>query len=249
MVLCREMAGFPLQYYAFLEQLDGSYHSPGLGRSVDECHINYHDTWEDLPDIRLIEDRGYADIRDNIELVLLAMILGDITVEDGVFSVKVPDPMGIGVLHFRLGTRINRIIKHSCEKRGVRSYISQRWEEWTKRATVRDWAALYASVQQTYREISTRVYNVGGQNFSPPARNCFRLLVETVGQKMGARPEAQQVHQVLDPRNRHPGYADLFAEISTKCLRRVSPHLPIFQIDEARVAELALPPLASQAAS
>ena len=251
LVLCREVCGVPLQYYAYLNELHDAYHNQlqGSDRSVDECHINWHDSWEDLPDVRTISSDVYAQIRNNVDEVLFAIIVGTIYVDDGIFWVRVPDEFQ-GSDRLRLGTRINRIIKHACEKPEVRDYLKKQRVLWSQDANKNPakWAAVYASALQTYEDSRTEIL-AQGRTYAPPIRNCFKLLLSMVTQDLQATNEGKQWAGLL----RLPTDAseeqvlannELFAKLKGefKLLQRVSEAIPIYAINWSNLDQLQLPP-------
>ena len=111
------MTGFPLQFYAHLDGLRNAYDSTKtVTLKNDECHINFNEASEDLPDITLLETETYALIRDNVSFVIRAIILQAINWREGVLKVAVPDTYGPGGVEMRLGTRLHRAIKYALRK-------------------------------------------------------------------------------------------------------------------------------------
>ncbi len=91
------MTGFPLQFYAHLDSLREAYETTKtVTLKNDECHINFNEASEDLPDITLMETETYALIRDNVSFVIRAIILQAINWREGMLKVAVPDKYGTG---------------------------------------------------------------------------------------------------------------------------------------------------------
>lgn len=268
LVLVREMGGVPLHFYARLEELRKAYFARETAEFRKTCHIKFDDNWRSLPDIETIEDRAYQEIQQNVDYVLRALLLkfiaydGDTSIEEASrtfearkkasysFLIKVPIEGEFGVQTYRLGARIGRVIKHACERRDIRRYLQQRWQNWLKDATPTHMAVLYNAIEHT-QELFPRVVSAGDQQRIPPVRNCFRKLLRSVGEELrGMGPEGATWYELLSPRSEvspdyktwEPKYKAIADRIRATCLTQVpNENLPLYQIEEARIGEIRLP--------
>ena len=257
LVVCREVWGIPLQYYRFLDDLHESYHqanSPG-NRGIDECHINYNEAWEDLPDIREISAETKALIRQNTENVLFAMLIGTIkSTRENAFNVEVKDSHG-RYDNIRLGKRINRVIKHACEQPDVRAHLAKVRETWEAREgrDPRKWAILLVSAGRTYDVASPEII-LGTDKYSPPLRNCFDQLFSRIKRELSRTEEGRRWLDYLSPPDRHlldlpdyerelAAYNSLIGQIFDEhaILHQINENIPIFQVDWHVLEKLVLP--------
>lgn len=251
-ILVREMVGFPLQYYAHLEDLREAYVSTPTGTGQNnECHIDHREAVEDLPDITLLEDETYVLIRENVSHAILGMVLGLINWREGLLKVTVPDPYGGQGIEVRLGSRLHRAVKYACEQDRIRTYLTRGWLAFMDRAGPREWACLYAAERMTWVQLrppqDARVNDV-----SSPLYNCYEGLLRQSMEKleneptgMGKRwlgvlkpyafPEATADGQRPGP---VPPDEPLAARLVRTCIRRMSPDFPIFQIMTEHLADL-----------
>jgi hypothetical protein len=248
--LVREMTGVPLHYYARLDELKESYLDPALSDFRKTCHLIWRD--RDLPDIDQIRPEDFESIRENILYVLRALILRYIRFEGEEFVVEVPDDTtGFQSQKWLLGTRVTRIIKHSCEDKRVRRFLKECCKQWRdKIATPAHLAALYSAVQQTL-ELFPVDRRPGHAIEFPPLHNCFRKMLEEIRQELEeAGPEGQNWIGLLLRRTDEtaPDYdewKERFDEVSRyireTCLQQAGENLPVFQIDQRRVANVRFP--------
>ncbi|MFO0954671.1 MAG: tubulin-like doman-containing protein [Isosphaeraceae bacterium] len=247
LLLAREMAGFPLQYYSRLNQLQAAYlNAQSYTRSNDECHIDYHESWRDLPDVRPVGNATYTRIRENIDHVLYALMIGVIVWEEGEFRVKVPNRLGGAPDTYSLGIHIHRLIKFACEDDAIRGHLVLRWTDWSGRASTRQWACLLASCLKTYYAVKNKVISLDrGNQQAPPVRNCFESLAERTRQRLDQEPDgpAWTAHLLgaWDGRSNTVGAPTFLEQVSQRCLRQIRPDLPIFQILEGKAASIDLP--------
>lgn len=244
-ILVREMTGFPLQFYSHLDDLRRAYEAtPTITRKNDECHMDFNEASEDLPDITLLETDTYALIRDNVAFVIRAMILQAINWREGVLKVVVPDAYGPGGVEIRLGARLHRAIKYACEQERVRRYLAHFWKEWMDRATPRDWAALYASGRMTWTQLNPE-RDVRQGDVSSPLRNCYdnllaqaesRLNATEVGKRWLAALKAERFEESPAEGSVDGAAATAAVKLVRGCLRRLSPDMPIFQVIAERLA-------------
>jgi hypothetical protein len=247
LVLVRQMTGFPLRYYARLDELHQAYHAtPTFSGSRNECHIDFNTSWEDLPIIRAIDINEYKNIRDNIEYVLLGMVLGWINWDQGSYSIAVPDRLQAGVVNVtRLGNRIHRAIESVCAQEPMRSFVERSWYDWANRASPRDWAGLYVSGMKTWADTKP-VVDVGTERrWFSPLRNCYEGILNLATRRLKATDEGLRWLEALS--FRPPDHTDEAAsevEIETiavrferTCLRRISPEVPIYQVLTERLTE------------
>ncbi|CAN5657437.1 hypothetical protein BH23PLA1_BH23PLA1_13920 [soil metagenome] len=159
LLIVREMAGFPLQYYSGLEQLQQAYRNTLTPptNSNDQCHIDYHESWRDLPDIWPIDHINYTRIREHIDHVLYALMLGFIVWEENEFRVKVPNRLGGAPDTYSMGVHIHRMIKYACEDESIRNHLMFRWTEWSDQATTKHWACLLTSALKTFHAVKGKV--------------------------------------------------------------------------------------------
>ena len=242
-VLCREVWGIPLQYYDKLGFLHDAYRQT---RDVDSCHIDYRHSWEDLPDVRNVDPHIYSHIRDNVDNILFAMIRGTITCrkDDGAFIVKVPDKFS-GVDIVKVGSRLARIIRKVCEEEAVREFLQKDRVEWEDKATVKHWAAVYASALLTY-EISRKEIEQEDDKRSAPLRNCFRMLLTRFRRRlMEEGPEGERwIERLRSPngvqsdidRDRQQAVYDRL--LSSGLLFRSSEDVPVHEVDADKLDEL-----------
>ncbi len=239
-ILVREMTGFPLQFYAHLDILRRAYETTKtVTLKNDECHINFQEASEDLPDITLRETETYALIRDNVSVVIRAIILQAINSREGVLKVVVPNNYGAGGVEMRLGTRLHRTIKSACEKVSVRQYLARFWNEWMNQASPRDWACLYASGRMTWNQLNPE-RDVRQGEVSSPLRNCYEDVLVQAKTKLEATEEGLRWLQALQPYHFEeppiedsfdsPDNGSLAARLVRTCLRRLNPELPIYQV-------------------
>ncbi len=234
------MTGFPLQFYAHLDSLREAYETtPNVTLKNDECHINFKVASEDLPDITLLETDTYALIRENVSVVIRAIILQAINWREGMLKVAVPDKYGTAGIEVPLGSRLHRAIKYACEKDSVRQYLVRFWKEWTDRALPHDWASLYASGRMTWTELNPE-RDIRQDDVSSPLRNCYDNLLAQASKCLKSTEEGQRWLQDLQPYAfSEPPPADrldgantrpLAARFVRRCLRRLNADLPIYQV-------------------
>jgi hypothetical protein len=247
LVLCREIWGVPLQYYAFLEPLFQAYKQGG--REVVESHINHHIAAEELPDIRVIHSDIYEKIRDNIDTVVFSMIRGVVTCRpDGRYVVLVPDKVGGGVDSFDLGSRISRIIKTCCEKEAVLHHLQESRAKWERQASPKEWALVFASAVKTYVD-SKRDIKGHLDEESSPLQNCCSSLLAHFRGRLLETAEGAQWHELLRTRDEVQDapadvarYREMYrALLEGKVLRQASPSVPIFEVDWEKLATVQLP--------
>lgn len=252
LVLCREVWGLPLQHYTYLEDLASEYFNPSGGnrRPIDECHIDFHQAAENLPDVRMVGIGNHNLIRDNVKTVLLSLMTGTLfRGQDGLFYVRVPARIDFD--NFCLGAKFNRVIKQGCEVREVWQPLDAEWKHWETKAarTPRLWAAAYLSAQRTY-ELSRQNIMAGGQNYAPPLRNCFELILDQAQHELQKTPEGRQWYAFLKFPDR--GVTDAQQRIAARAafsqrmsdegvLVRISDNVPVFRIEEEKIDRFELP--------
>lgn len=248
LALVRELAGVPLCLYSRLGELEKSYFDPLLDKQRKTCHIKFRETFEDLPDILLVEDDEYKAIREYVDYVFRGLLLGFIERQpDGMFCVKIHSPT-VGEEVFPLGLRINRIVKHACvikpgrDKPEVGEYLKGRWQRWTQeKATPTHFAVLYNALQQSRQLIQQR-----RKSTEPlPALNCIYRVMESVACDLKKTDEGQRWYALLQGRTRDDDDFDqwnevLFPEacrhIRETCLTLADEELlPIYQINPKKV--------------
>lgn len=243
----RMMAGFPLQDYTRLEELYRAYKDPlTLTRPNDECHIDFKQSWEDLPDIRAVGAETYAEVRENVDIVLLNMMIGVISYpkDRPAFYVLIPDPFGAGEDYHRLGKRISRAIKHACDEPKIRNYLADRWAQWKKEASVKAWACLYESALRTLNESRREIMVQAGQNESAPFRNCYGGLIQMIGKQLKDHAGGEPWLEALQPSPRNPDGETRFKARPTgldDALKPIHKSLKIYQIVKSKVESIALP--------
>jgi hypothetical protein len=247
-ILVREMTGFPLQFYAHLDDLRAAYDTTKtVTLKNDECHINFNEASEDLPDINVLETETYALIRDNVSIVIRAIILQAINWREGVLKVMVPDrhdtTMGV---ELRLGTRLHRAIKYACEKDRIRQYLARFWNDWMNRASPRDWACLYASGRMTWTQLKPG-RDVRASYVPSPLFNCYDNLLTYAKKELEGTEEGQRWLKALEPypfvepgaEERVDRAADgsLPARLVRTCLMRLNPEMPIYQVIADKISD------------
>jgi len=250
LLLVQEVGGIPLNYYSRLrEVLKKAYFDKEVEQQRPTCHIKYRETFEDLPEIELLEAAEIAEIREHVYDVLRAFILRIITAgNDGVFQVYVAHPE-VGGYWVRLGTRISRIIRNACARQDIRNYLRYRWRTWRDRATPTQKAVLYYAIWATLQKFPER--NQTSEMTRPrPIFNCYRNLATDTRNELRDTPEGREWCNLLywAGDKSDPGYAawqeqsDAIArEITEKCLVEASKSLPLYQINEARIGEIRRP--------
>jgi hypothetical protein len=248
MVLCREVWGVPLQYYAYLDILHGAYMERGA--NVDECHINSYECWEDLPDVRAISPKTYEHISGNVETAIFSMMIGTITYrQDGSYIVRVPNRVTRTSMDVhRLGKRISRIIKKVCEEDDIRAYLLSNQDRWERDATPKDWALVYASALWTWEYTRIEYCESTAKDLSP-LRNCIASLLKRFERRLGASDEGRQWLSHLacaDPEDAaaQAKWTALFDELinQKRILFRPSEAVPLWEVDKTKRDLLQLPP-------
>jgi hypothetical protein len=248
--LVREVGGIPLNYYNRLrEVLKKAYFDKEVEEQRPTCHVKYRETFEDLPDIELLESSEIAEIREYVYDVLRVFILRVITAcEDGTFQVYVSD--NIAGYNVRLGTRISRIVRNACGRPDIRAYLRYRWKTWSDRANPTQKAVFYLAIRLTVDRFP-RVQQAQAQANRPrPIFNCYRNLLLMAREELRNTPEGREWLKLLhwdgdvsDPG--YPAWKELFdaiaREVKEKCLIEASEALPLYQINEARIGEIRRP--------
>ncbi len=244
----RMMAGFPLQDYTRLEELYKAYKDPATNtRSNDECHVDYKQSWEDLPDIRAVGPETYAQVRESIDIVLLNMMIGVINYpkDRAAFYVLIPDPYGAGEDYHRLGKRISRSIKHACDDETIRNYLADRWSQWSADASVKAWACLYESGLRTLNESRRDIAVEAGRSESVPFRTCYGGLLRMIGKKLSEVEGGSPWLEALKPRPAAEGDGDGRPRARPAgldgALKRIHESLKIYQLIPSKVESVALP--------
>ena len=244
----RMMAGFPLQDYTRLEELYKAYKDPATNtRSNDECHVDYKQSWEDLPDIRAVGAETYAQVRESIDIVLLNMMIGVINYpkDRAAFYVLIPDPYGAGEDYHRLGKRISRSIKHACDDETIRNYLADRWSQWSADASVKAWACLYESALRTLNESRRDIAVEAGRSESVPFRTCYGGLLRMIGKKLSEVEGGRPWLEALKPRPAAEGDGDGRPRARPAgldgALKRIHESLKIYQLIPSKVESVALP--------
>jgi hypothetical protein len=246
---CREITGIPLQFFLNLEELHDAYHS-GSDRSSDECHLNYHETWEDLPDVRILPAKTYGLIQRNIHEVLMAMVNGTIYCDDGAFYVRVRDDHALASMPHRLGTRINRLVKHACEKQKVLSHIKKSNKLWSDRATPKHWGVLYLATSRTY--LDSMNPPVEGKLKATPLQNCASRLINAIRKNLSVTDEGRQwlkhftppdVHEELDYESAKEAYDALIHRLlnEDRVISALKEGIPIYQVNLKLLDKVHLP--------
>ena len=242
LALVRELAGVPLCLYSRLRELEDSYFDSQLNDQRKTCHIRYRETFEDLPDILLVEDDEYRAIREYVDYVFRGLVLGFIEREpDGMFCVKIHSPT-VGEKVYPLGLRINRIVKHACDNSDVREYLKGRWQRWTQeKATPTHFAVLYNALQQSRQLIQQRRRSVEPL----PALNCIYRLMESVAFDLKKTDEGQRWFALLRDRDsfdsdfehwRDHQFPEVCRYIRETCLALADEELlPIYQINLKKI--------------
>ncbi|MFV1965613.1 MAG: tubulin-like doman-containing protein [Pirellulaceae bacterium] len=244
-MVCREMTGIPLQYYSKLEMLAKEYEN-GI---VSECHLHYRETWEDLPDVRLMQASTYGKIQQDIHNVVLATLNGTIYCKDGVFFVRVKEQYSPTPQAHRLGTRINRLIKHACEKGPVMAALVQAQKRWEQKADARKWSLLYLAAQETYTS-ATKAVQFGNPEFTP-LQNCTRRLLDSITKSLSETEEGRRWLVYVSPPQEEDvdDFDEAFAEyrkiiakiIEDGVLYPVKAGVPIYQVNWKIVDKVSLP--------
>ena len=250
LILVREITGFPLQHYARLDELHQAYHAtPTYTGNNNECHIDYNNSWESLPTIRAINANTYANIRENIECVLLGMVLGWIKWTQGSYYVNVPDRLKAGVVAFRLGSRVGRSIESACEQEPIRSFLVRQWSDWSNRAGPRHWALLYASGMKTWAD-TRPVFDVRDDRTGlSPLRNCYQRILERAMAKLKLTEDGPRWLEALRSHFARPAdeaatavETETFVQrLERECLRRIAPDVPIYQVLPEQLAQIGRP--------
>ena len=198
LALVRELAGFPLCLYSRLPELKEAY----FDRQVDEqrktCHIKYRETFEDLPDILLVEDEEYRAIREYVDYVFRGLVLRFIERgPTGMFCVTIHNPL-VGEQVVPLGLRINRIVKHACVNSEAREYLKRCWQRWsTEKASPSHFAVVYNALQQSRDLIKRQRTSVDPL----PALNCLYRLLESTASDLRKTDEGQKWYELLRDRD------------------------------------------------
>lgn len=256
MVLIRELAGIPLCYYSRLPELENAYFDPQLEEQRKTCHIRYNETYEDLPDILLVEtvtegeERQYLQIRENVDYVFRGLFLGFIERQpDGMFCVRIYSE-ALGELPIALGTRINRIVKHACVKEDVRDHLRAAWNRWRQqRATPKHFAVLYNALQQSRDLIQAS----NRTQASLPVLNCIVRLLNSTKIDLEMTDEGRRWFELLRTHHKDADhetfenwqqiwYPTVCKQIREACLTLIDPDLmPIYQIDQKKIDAVVFP--------
>lgn len=198
LALVRELAGFPLCLYSRLPELEEAYFDRQLDEQRKTCHIKYRETFEDLPDILLVEDDAYRAIREYVDYVFRGLVLRFIEREpNGMFCVRIHNPL-VGEQVVPLGLRINRIVKHACDNSEVREYLKKCWQRWsTEKASPTHFAVVYSALQQSRDLIKRQRREVEPL----PALNCLYRLLESTASDLRKTDEGQQWYELLRDRD------------------------------------------------
>jgi hypothetical protein len=244
----REMGGVALYYYSRLNELRKAYLKADMAPERKFCHIDHRRGFEELPDIGKIQDDDYANIRDNFTYVLRAFLLKRIEIdEEGIFAINVPPEGGtFGEYTIRLGTQMNRIVKHGSTNAGVQRYLKQWWSNWIAAASDLQVAVLYCAIQQNLL-LFPQIQDAHEQKYWPPLFNCFNKLLPVTEEDLKAKePQGAWWFETLCRKSDlDPGYEQwksryevVAKEIREKCLQPASRDLPLYQINEHKLAEI-----------
>ncbi len=258
MVLIRELAGIPLCYYSRLTELEHAYFDRQLDDQRKTCHIRYNETFEDLPDILLVEtvidgeEKQYKQIRENVDYVFRGLFLRFIERQpDGMFCVRIYSQTS-GERTVQLGTRINRIVKHACVNPDVREYLQNSWKRWNQeKATPTYFAVLYNALQQS----RSLIRQAQQTDANLPVLNCIYRLMTSTARDLEKTDEGRRWFNLLRDRDsfdsdfeewRDVQYPAICASIRETALTLADPELmPIYQIDPKKVGAVVFPPSAS----
>ena len=254
LLLCREAWGIPLQFYDSLESLHEAYME--RGPKIDECHIDCNRTWKDLPDICAINPTIYELLRENVENVLFAMIVGTIRCEgkENSYIVRVPDIVSGGMHREVLGSRVTRIVKKVCEDEGIRKFLEKDRRRWESDATPKQLALVYASALTTWEYIKEN-FEQGSSAPPSPLGNCTAALMKRFQLKMSQTPDGLKWFNFV----RIPAEGDeaaraqwetLYDELLSKkqILYRASAHVPIYEVRWDKAVQFDMPPKPEQPA-
>jgi hypothetical protein len=257
LVLAREMTGFPLQFYSRLDELKRYYDTNvPITRSKDECHIDYREASDDLPDITNLSIDTYTKIRRTIGFVLQGMLTEVINWRRGMFHIRMPDAFHTDFVDVTLGSRLNRAVKTACEHPTIPNYLQECWTNWLRDATDRHLAILYVSCRKTHRELQPTVNAAVRQVQYSPLRNCFEEIIKEAERLLNRTEDGQQWLQAVAPKLTGPHDStpvlvsedSLASKIERNCLHRMSDDLPIYQIVRNRMnhEEIVLPTVPAQ---
>ncbi|MCX7406662.1 MAG: hypothetical protein NTZ32_01100 [Planctomycetales bacterium] len=242
LALVRELAGFPLCLYSRLRELEDAYFDTQLKDQRQTCHIKWRETYEDLPDILLVEDDEYRAIREYVDYVFRGIFLRFIECgPDGMFCVKISSPT-VGEQVIPLGLRVNRIVKHACDKPEVREFLKRSWQRWSsEKSTPTHFAVLYNALQQSRQLIQQR-----RKSTEPlPSLNCIYRLMESTADDLKKTDEGQRWYALLRDRDsfdddfdqwRDVRFPEVCRYIREACLTLADEELlPIYQINLKKV--------------
>lgn len=250
LVFHRELRGIPVHFYGRLDQLHEHYHHSKMKEDRKTCHISYRQSFGDLPDIKLIDDKEYKAISENAIDVYRGLILGFVNAgDDGIFQVIVPDRF-MDIPH-PLGSRISRIVKHACCRKQVREFLQNRWSKWKQeRASAKHLAVFYNAIQQNMMQVAD-VVQAGGAagEMTPPPKNCLEKLLADVKQSLLDEADGEKYFDILkerDPLDRDfdawkTAFREMCEQIKDKCLHVANEELPILQMDSEKVGDVTFP--------
>lgn len=249
LLVCREVWGIPLQFYSYLNSLHEAYMERVSQNTADECHINYNETWEDLPDPRPIHPDRYEQIEYNVEHAIFARMIGKIRSErqDDRTSYFVRVPGHVGFVDIRLGSRIGRILMKACEDDRIWQYLRRVRNEWEDEAEKqpKKWALVYASALMT---LDSTQADFSDPKTISPLRNCMTAMVKNFQRQLSATDEGQRWLAYLrlpteDRQELKDAWNALYAKIVNdwKILVCESAQVPIYEVNEAAAEHLKLP--------
>ena len=195
------MTGFPLQFYSRLDELRQAYENDLslITRSNDECHIDFNEASDNLPDITNYPPRPTPGFGGTSLRSPGHDHRGD-QLEAGRFQVRVPNEFHTGYVDVKLGSRLNRAVKTACEQPHISDYLRDSWDEWVKYATPRRLAALYVSSRKTHKELEPDLNAARHAIRSSPLRNCFEEIAKEAERLLNRTDEGKAWLQAVAPR-------------------------------------------------
>ena len=245
LVLCEEISRVPVQAIYALESLRDAYFDSQRTGEVDECHIQSHECWSELPDIVFPCPETCHRLGESAKDVALAMMTGAIIANaDGSYRIRMPCSVSGSPDKHRLPKQISRIVETVAENEGMRGYLEHARQRWEAELAPKNLALVYASARQTYEATQTEDRPEAGAEPSP-LNNCAASLLEQLERRLQATDEGQRWLALLKHTEQNTTAStpqkDFLAElIRRQVLVPLSPAGPIYSVNWREAEQLRL---------